>query len=131
MLHLAPWGAVIAAAAAGFVIGGIWFSPLLFGTQWLRALDVSDAEGGRAAGALLALPASFVAALVLGILIRSAGVSSAPGGAAVGALVWIAFSVAIHLPAMFLERAPTRAVIDAGHKLAVYVVMGAIIGALR
>ena len=129
MLHLAPWPAVLVAAAVCFVIGGLWFSPILFGTRWLQELHVANPEASRAVGALLALPAAFVAALVLGLLIRSAGVSSAAGGAGMGVIVWGGFGIAIHLPAIFLERAPARTAIDAGHKFVVYVAMGAIIGA--
>ena len=34
--------AVIAAALANFVIGGLWYSPLLFGPAWMRANGFSE-----------------------------------------------------------------------------------------
>lgn len=102
---------------------------MLFGNRWITELHATDRAGNRAAGALLAVPAAFVSAVVLGVLIRSADVNSIGAGIAVGALVWSAFAVAIHLPAFYLEHAPVRTAIDVGHKLVVYVLMGAIIGA--
>jgi hypothetical protein len=36
--------AVIAAALACFLIGGLWYSPLLFGNAWMRANGFSEAD---------------------------------------------------------------------------------------
>lgn len=39
----ANWLAVIAAAIAGFVAGGLWYGPL-FGKKWMAAMGFSDAD---------------------------------------------------------------------------------------
>ncbi|MBA2527542.1 MAG: DUF1761 domain-containing protein, partial [Pyrinomonadaceae bacterium] len=36
--------AVLAAALSTFVLGGLWYSPLLFGKAWMRANGFSDAD---------------------------------------------------------------------------------------
>ena len=36
--------AVLAAAVSTFVLGGLWFSPLLFGKAWMRANNFTEAE---------------------------------------------------------------------------------------
>jgi hypothetical protein len=36
--------AVLAAALLGFVIGGLWYSPALFGKAWLRAASLSEED---------------------------------------------------------------------------------------
>jgi len=36
--------AVLAAAVSTFVLGGLWYSPLLFGKAWMRANNFNDAE---------------------------------------------------------------------------------------
>jgi hypothetical protein len=118
---------IAAATAAGFLIGGLWFSPVLFAEAWLRELRATDAPKSRTMGAILALPTVFVVACVLGMIVRAAGATTAPEGMAVGALVWVAFAFAVHVPAAYLEGAPRRFLIDAGHKLVLYVVMGAIL----
>lgn len=45
--------AILLAAAAKFVIGGIWFSPILFGDLWLKETGLKKEELGRPRDALL------------------------------------------------------------------------------
>ena len=65
--------AVLAAAASGFVLGGLWYSPALFGRAWQREIGLSDEQLAKANMALifglsfvLCLIASFVFAMFLG-----------------------------------------------------------------
>jgi hypothetical protein len=120
---------VLVAAVAGFIVGGVWFAPPVFGTACLRALEISeqDAAKTRAAGIALAFVATLMTAYVLAILVRFAGATTALEGIVIGLLVWLAFAVAIHLPAANLERRPRRFLIDVGHQFVVYLLMGAIV----
>ncbi len=127
MIRFEPFPAVLVAALACFVIGGLWFSPLLFGKEWLRELRVTD-EPSRAIGAILAVPAALGAAFGLGVLTASADIVDVPRALMVGALVWACFVVAIELPALALEKAPRRFAIHAGHKLVIYLAMATIFG---
>ena len=36
------WVAVIVVAIISFVIGMLWYSPLLFGKQWMKLSDIGD-----------------------------------------------------------------------------------------
>lgn len=38
------WIAVALAAVSSFALGGLWYSPLLFGRAWQRATGLSDAQ---------------------------------------------------------------------------------------
>ena len=38
------WLAVVAAAVASFVVGGLWYSPQLFGKVWQREAGMSDEQ---------------------------------------------------------------------------------------
>jgi hypothetical protein len=67
------WLAVIAATFAAFILGGLWYSPLLFGKAWQRLTGLSDevlASGNPAviygASFILALIASAMFAMFLG-----------------------------------------------------------------
>jgi Protein of unknown function (DUF1761) len=46
MLGINDW-AVLVAAVVAFVMGGLWYSPLLFGKAWvkLRGMDSAQAAG--------------------------------------------------------------------------------------
>jgi len=122
-------GGVLAAAVVGFVIGGVWFAPQTFGKAWLRVQAISDQDAAKTqgVGVALAFVATLATAYVLGLFVRFAGATTPVEGATIGLLAWLAFAVAIHLPAANLERKPEKFLIDIGHKLAVYVVMGAIL----
>ena len=37
------WIAVIAAAASGFIVGGIWYRPIM-GKRWMGAVGITEAE---------------------------------------------------------------------------------------
>jgi hypothetical protein len=65
--------AVIAAAAASFVLGGLWYSPVLFAKAWQQEAGFSDEQLANANMGLifglafvLCLVAAFVFALFLG-----------------------------------------------------------------
>lgn len=131
MIEFPKAAGVLLAGLACFITGGLWFSPLLFGRAWMRELHVNESEQSRTAGVLLAIPQSWGAAFVLGTLIASAHIRDAGRGLVVGLLVWAGFSVAMHLPAAYLERAPRRFLIDIGHKFVACAAMGLILGALH
>ena len=65
--------AVLTAAATSFVLGGLWYSPALFGKAWQREIGLSDeqlAAGNMAlifgVSFVLCLVAAFVFAMFLG-----------------------------------------------------------------
>jgi Protein of unknown function (DUF1761) len=50
-LHTLNLWAVLVAAASAFVLGGLWYSPLAFGTVWKKANRfASDPPGARGQG---------------------------------------------------------------------------------
>ena len=68
------WPAILTAALAAFLVGGVWYSPALFGTAWMRETGLSEQQLSAAnpartygVGLLLALLATavFAAFLVL------------------------------------------------------------------
>ncbi len=36
--------AILVATVSGFVVGGLWYSPLLFGNAWMRAAGISEEQ---------------------------------------------------------------------------------------
>ena len=62
MMHGINWLAVLASAVAAFMLGGLWFSPVMFAKQWFAALGKTKEETGTP-GPSMAL--SFVVTLVM------------------------------------------------------------------
>ena len=79
------WLAVFVAAIVMFVLGGLWYSPVLFGKKWL-SLQGKTEEQERAQAAAANMPlmyiSAFVGALITAIVILPAGlVRSTPPNA--------------------------------------------------
>jgi hypothetical protein len=123
--------AVLCAAVASFVIGGLWYSPLLFYRPWLRAAGLNEEQlrhGNMAMifglSLLLQLLAAFVLAMFLGAEVDWTFGASA--GFMVGA-GWVA--TAFGVVYLFERRPVALFFINGGYNLVVYTVMGTILGA--
>ena len=128
--------AILIAGVAGWIVGAIWYGVL--GKSWLAALGKTKAEIGAKQGTpafyvpfVLALVAALVMAWVLAGLLGHLGAYSVRGGIISGAFCWLGFVVTtITVNNAFAGRKPMLTAIDAGHWLAVLVVMGAIVGGM-
>lgn len=126
--------AVAAAAVSAFLLGGLWYSPLLFAKPWMAYTGNECAEGEKPKGNMavifggafvLYLIAAFVLAMFLGPMpIKFTTLA----GLAVG-LCWIATSFGVN---DLFERRPLGLwLINAGYVVLQYTIMGAIIGAFN
>jgi len=121
--------AVIVAAVATFVLGAVWYSPVLFAKQWMQAhgytpeqLEAMKQRGVARAYAVSAL-CYLVMAYVLALL-----ASSFVQGLWLGFLLWLGFAATIGLTAnMFSDNPLAVWVIDAGYQLAYLLLMGVIV----
>lgn len=123
------WLAVLAAALASFVLGGLWYSGL-FAKAWQNAAGLSDARvaGGNKAlmfgGAfVLALVQSAVFALFLGP--NPAPMLGVGAGFAAG-LCWVA--AGLGLTYVFEQRSPKLFLINGGYATVQFTIIGAILG---
>lgn len=124
------WLAVAVAALLTFVLGGLWYSPLLFGPSWQRLAGLSDAEV-KSKVARTFVGAALCALIAATTLAFFLGPESTVGfGAAAGAAAGVGW-VGTGLTTTFLfERRPlTLAAIDAGYHAVSYTAMGALLGA--
>ena len=121
--------AVLASAISMFVIGGVWYSPMLFERQWLAANGAGPelmARGNRIFIFGLAFVASLLIAMNLGFL-----VGTLPLGAAVGYAIAAGFGFAglgLAVLALFERRPLTYWLINAGYLTVSFAVMGVIFG---
>lgn len=121
--------AVIVAAASAFLLGGIWYSPALFGKVWAREAGVSDYQPKRhgaivfGVSFIFALIAAAVFALFLGG--RPALSTAVRDGLAIGAC-WVATSFGINY--QFANRTFKLFLIDAGYHVAQFTLYGVILG---
>lgn len=125
--------AATAAAISTFVIGGIWYSPLLFAKGWMAANGFTDADvkGGEARIFGVAFVLALIMAFNLAAFLGSPDTDMA-WGATAGALTglgWVAPAIATI--ALFERRSFRYIAINGGYFAVAFVVMGAILGAWR
>jgi len=127
---------LIAVAVCGVVtvvLGGLWYSPVMFNKVWMRASGVTmdQAKG-------LKVPLAMLVTLVVGLISAyTFAMFMGPGvGAARGAgyglcagLVWIAGWLGVNY--MWARRSATLFLIDGGHAAVQFTLFGAIIGVLQ
>ncbi|MCA1568008.1 MAG: DUF1761 domain-containing protein [Acidobacteria bacterium] len=132
------YAAVAASALLYWLLGGLWYSPFLFGgkfielTRWSpEQLARIEAEG---AGAQLALAfvGSLVAAYVLAHVVRYTNAETAGGGAKTGLWLWLGFVVTSNLNTVFFEFRPVGLyLINIGYHLVAFLAMGALLASRR
>ena len=95
MMSHVNWLAVLLAAVVNMVLGGLWYSPVLFAKAWMQENDLTEeairARGKEAnRGYVIASAGSLVAAVILAVLSAHFPVDGAVHGALLGLLVGIA-----------------------------------------
>jgi len=134
-MPLSQWLPILLAAVAAFLLGALWYSPLLFAKAWVRAhgYTAEQMEGMRRR-ALRTYLGSFVAflliATVLSIFLNHLGADSFHDGAAWGFHAWLGFAFPLGFIAyLYADKRPATFLIDTGYQLVYLVAMGAILGA--
>lgn len=122
--------AVGAAALSSFLIGGVWYSPILFAKVWMREAGLSEDELRQSVGRTFAI--AFVLSLViaLNLALFLGPEADLVWGMTAGALAgvgWVAASIGITFA--FERRSLVLILVDAGYHAVAYTVMGAILGA--
>lgn len=125
--------AVLAAAVSTFLIGGLWYSPLLFQRAWMNANRLTEADlRGGSQGQIFGL--AFLFALIMAFnlaMFLNAPDTTLAWGATAGALAAIWVALAIGTVALFERRPPAYFAVNGGYWFVAFVVMGAIIGGWR
>jgi hypothetical protein len=125
--------AVLIAAAVGFLIGGAWYSPYVFGKLWARLSPLTDEEmRARSRPAFItAFVALLVSAYALALLLKAVGAAAPAQGALIGFLVWFGFVGPVTLSdAMFGAKPVKLWVLDTSYRLVSTVAMGVLLAKL-
>jgi hypothetical protein len=135
MLGINYWAVVVAAAFA-FVMGGLWYSPLLFGKAWLKLRGMNATAAAVTKMRLGEIVAEFVRGLIVAVVLAGfvvhLGVVNWLGAIYLGLAVWIGFQATSIVGSVIHEHYPLRLyAIHTGDALAKTLVMAVILGAWR
>lgn len=122
--------AVVVSALSMFLIGGLWYSPKLFGNAWLKEMgkDKSFLETGNMK---IIFGGAFLLALIMAFNLAGfvSGYESWTWGLIGGVLAgfgWVAMSIGIIY--LFERRSFKMFAINAGYIVVSFIIMGLILG---
>jgi len=126
--------AVLAAAVSAFVIGGLWYSPLLFNKAWMAANGFSEADVQKGS------PGKIYGGAFVLTLVMAANLAAFLGrpdttlawGATAGGLTgagWVLPGIGV--VALFERRPLAYTLVNGGYWAVALTVMGAILGGWR
>ncbi len=125
------WISVIVATLVYFVLGAIWYSPVLFGNIWmkLRDLNPETMEQPNPIIYLYSFILQFIAVVSLALFITALGVDSAGNGALIGfgAGAGFVFSLA-GTTGIFTEIPMKLHFLDNGYHVVGLVLAGLVLG---
>ena len=127
------WFAVLAAIVAAFLLGGIWFSPMLFADRWIAAIGKQPEEmGSPTRGVVMSFFTTSVMAISLALIIDRFPLMTALGGLRFGLL--LGFGVILMgmiADAAFTRTSRTLLWIQGGHHALMVTIMSVILAGWR
>ncbi len=126
--------AILVSAIVVFVVGGFWYSPLLFGNIWMKLMGFSDKDLKKAKekGMTKAYIINFIAALImvwiLAYFVKYVGASDWVGGVQAGFWIWLGFFATQMIGGVLWEGKPVKLyVLNTGYYLVALMIAGAIL----
>lgn len=121
--------AILVAALISFVIGGLWYSPILFGKAWMEenGLTEQDTQGNMG----LIFGTTFVLSLIIAFNLAAflGPDASFVWGLTAGALAGIGWvAAAIGILYLFERKSMRLFLINAGYHAVTFTIMGGILG---
>jgi hypothetical protein len=132
-MNTVNWLAILVAGISAFVLGGVWYSPALFGKAWMTEnnMTIDDVRKGNKAKIFgWSFILSLVMAVNLGMFLGTPDIKAAQGimyGALTG--LWIFCGIAI--VGLFEHKSARYIFINGGYMIVALTLMGAIIGTWR
>ena len=126
----ANWIAVLVAALSSFIIGGLWYSPLLLGKTWLNASGLTEADlqkGNPAVTYGVSLILCIVIALGLSAFVAAgAGWKVGLHHGVTFSLVFVAASFGVNY--LFEKKSLKLFIVNAGYHVVQFAVIGIVLG---
>lgn len=123
--------AILAATVSTFLLGGVWYSPVLFGRAWMEEMGFTPEAEKKTAGMGRIMGVSFVLELIMATLLAAfIGAKASLGagllaGAAAG-FGWVAAGFGVTY--LFEQKSLRLFLINAGYHGVAFTIMGGILG---
>lgn len=124
------WWAILLSGLSVFAVGGLWYSPILFGSTWMKETSLSDSDLSSSNPAVtygLALIFTLIGSVTLAYVLHP--IESVSVGLAMGFFVGsglVAGSFGINY--LFEKKSSKLLAINGGYHVVQYMIVGAILG---
>jgi hypothetical protein len=132
--HELNYVAILVCAVIVWVIGALWYSPLLFAKPWVAIVGrkMGEKPKGVYKGMIASLIGDFLLCFVLAHVARWSGADDWRDGIHIGIITWIGFFAAPLYPQSIYEGRPFKYfAINAGYWLVSLVIVGAVLTVWR
>lgn len=130
MTQINLW-AVLVAAVSSFLVGGLWYSPIMFGKAWMQAAGLDEerlAKANQARTFGLSLLLSLLSAAVFAVFLGpKPDLGFAVGVGVLAGMCWVASSFGINY--LFEQRPLKLFAINGGYHTVQFALYGLILGA--
>lgn len=133
-LHNFNHVAILVSAVILWLLGAVWYSPVLFARPWMAMVKVPSEGKNRKmlTGMISSFILDIVMAFVLDHVIKWSGADSFAMGALVGFIMWLGFIAAPGLPQGIYEGRPFKLfAINTGYMLVGLIVIGGVLAVWR
>ena len=131
-MHTLNIWAILVATLAAFVLGGLWYSPAVFGKAWQRANGFDNPPAGnKAKDFTICFILTLLMAINLAMFLNAPTTTTAFGAAAgfAAGFGWVAMGIGV--VSLFESRPWSYVFINGGYLTIALTMMGAILGAWR
>lgn len=119
--------AILVSAVAQMVVGSVWYSPVLFGRTWMKAVGKTETEIKKSAkgGAYFwAFIASLVTAYVLAFAVQVVEATTITDAILLGFWLWLGFVVTTSAGVQIFEGRPLKLfILNTGYYLVSLIIM--------
>jgi len=126
--------AILTATVSTFLLGGLWYSPVMFGRAWMKEIGIDPEAPGEKEKLGLIMGVSFMLELIMAF--NLAAFIGAKGTLAFGVLAgaaagfgWVALAMGVTY--LFERKSLRLFFINAGYHGVAFTIMGAILGSWR
>ncbi len=123
--------AVLVSAVLIFLLGGLWYSPVLFAKQWVAVINKTEEElksEAKPINYLVAFMQGLISAYIMAIFISWAQADSIGSGFWIAFMCWFGFAgTPLLVQNIFAGRPSKLWLIDSGHTLVSFLASGIIL----
>ncbi len=112
------WIAVLIGAVVSFAIGGLWYSPKLFGLKWAEGVRLTTEQAGE-----MSLPAMLLQALATFLLSWLVGITAANEALLTAILITLTISLLVISAGLFAKKSLYAIFTEAGFIVVMVFVM--------